>query len=183
MIEDSVLQDIEKRIDTLERNQKRIDILERNQEDMNKEIATLKGNNICSSPSQILATPLKQPRYVSGLNEEGYVQLGVSTPPVLISKDDYEECFYVCKTGKDLVLKLLDKVFTKEEMAISNFRGGAVYSNGKMLEKARLDNVRMNALLSQVNLEYPGFMEHPDDEKVIRYAINSKCRHSKTKSP
>jgi hypothetical protein len=118
---------------------------------------------------------------VSTLVREGrpYIQLGISSQPVLMLKKDYDDCFYTSKTGKDLCLKLLDRVFSKAELSSSNLRGGTVHSKDKVVLKSRLDPLRMSAITSQVNLEHPGFMASPSDETLIRNAINNKCRHTK----
>ena len=164
------LTEIMHRLNLLEKSQ---DSMKKELENVKRELSSLKGNTF--SP----AREVRQPRYVTQANEHGYVQLGVSTPPVLLSKADYDDAFFASKTGKELTLKVIERVFTKQELSISNYRGGKVYSKSTTVDKPRLDTVRMSAILSQVNLEYPGFMEKPDDEKKVRDAINNKCRHTK----
>ena len=59
----------------------RIQILEKTQEGIKKQITDMQGN--AAQPQPAIASPIRQPRYVSSVDDRGYIQLGVSSPPVL----------------------------------------------------------------------------------------------------
>lgn len=58
--------------------------------------------------------------------------------------------------GKTFVLKLVGKLFSKHELATSNYGGGWVNTTQGRIYKAPLDKVRLNAIIEQGQEQYPG---------------------------
>ena len=111
------------------------------------------------------------------------IDVGSSTQSykIQMNKVDYDECYRSRKDGCTLVLKLMDKLFDRAELVNANLRGGTVMSKGERVVKQPLCSVKVNAMFSQADLQYPGFLAYigtKAGEKEIRNAINGKCRHA-----
>lgn len=99
---------------------------------------------------------------------------------ILMQINDYQECVRKSKDGKGLVLKMMDYLFTKMELATSNLSGKTKDPVSRQPQPCHvLDNGKINALFKQARQEYPGFLEDMDELKQLRVAVNTKCRHTR----
>lgn len=78
------------------------------------------------------------------------------------------------RSPRQFALKLLSVLFTREELAKSNIRGGEVFTGKSWVVKEPLDPQRLQRMFSILEEFYPGCMI--ENEKEIRNGINAKCR-------
>ncbi|XP_070560363.1 thrombospondin-related anonymous protein-like [Ptychodera flava] len=96
---------------------------------------------------------------------------------VTLTEEQYRECCLKANSGQKLVLKMMDVVFSKEEIAISNLNGGPTKCKTGIVEKKKLDKQIMLALTQQAILQYPGCQDTRQQRDALVEAINGKCRH------
>ena len=97
-------------------------------------------------------------------------------PTLTLPRAVYNDVLDKATSGKDIVLGLLLKAFSTDELPSYNYFGGSVNVLGVMVEKRPLvHEERFKAILAQAEKEFPdcttGIMR-----KEIRYAVNAKCR-------
>ena len=102
---------------------------------------------------------------------DGNVLIGAGEYTIVIARSDYLDCWDKTDNAKDLVVKLISKVFTEEELAMSSFNGGMIRQTYK---KRLADDPRFNAIIAQAEKEYG--VANQEDKKAIREAVNNKCR-------
>ena len=90
---------------------------------------------------------------------------------------DYDDAHRGCSGPKSLTIRLLTKVFTREELARSNFRGGDVFTGKEWVTKESLKRKpAFQAIIAQVSRQFPGSTATTSFQKEIREAVNTKCR-------
>ena len=76
-------------------------------------------------------------------------------------------------------LKLMGFIFSRQEMASSNFAGGFVARGDTKIYKLPLDKIRLQAIMEEAWSQYPGKLVNASQIRLLRDAINGKCRHTK----
>lgn len=117
-----------------------------------------------------------EPKY--GVLIDDTVFIGATTnDPFPVAKADYD-CVYTQSRGNVnvFVLKLMDFVFSREEIRTSTVKGGVALTKMGQIMKNKLEPSKMNAILAQLEIEYPGAMNEVPRRKAIRRAVNNKCR-------
>ena len=94
-----------------------------------------------------------------------------------MDKDVYDRVFGRVTSPKELIVKLMAEVFSKEELARSNFHGGVVF-NGKdrVTKECMRKKPAFVAIMSQAALEFPRMRVDEDFQKELKDAVNAKCR-------
>ena len=114
----------------------------------------------------------------SSLNiQTGAIDVGSTTQSykIQMNKVDYDECYRSSKDGCTLLLKLMDKLFDRAKLMNANLHGGVVMSKEEGTVKQPSCSVKVNAMFSRADLQYPGFPAYIGTkarEKEIRNAIN-----------
>ncbi|XP_063956425.1 atherin-like [Lytechinus pictus] len=105
-----------------------------------------------------------------------HVLIGSSTDSWRIDRSVYERCYAACTGPKDLIVKLLDKVFTPEELARSNFYGGEVFNGRLATKEALCSKPAFRALVAQAGIQFPGTTTSSRFQREVRIATNNRCR-------
>lgn len=80
--------------------------------------------------------------------------------------------------AKHFVLKLVDLLFSREELAGCNIKGGILSFKGELIRRGQLDTERMEMIYDFVEQRFPGFRSEPGVIADIHKAVNSKCRNA-----
>ena len=115
----------------------------------------------------------KPPPQFSPLDDD-FVSIGSQEANVMMSKANYLKAYDSVRDGKELALKLMAVLFTKEELSASNFNGSV--EHGKACLRS---NYRFRAIVAQAELQYPGSTSTEEAQRLLRNAVNGKCRKSK----
>ncbi|XP_066297588.1 uncharacterized protein [Branchiostoma lanceolatum] len=91
---------------------------------------------------------------------------------------DYESSLAKASSGRVFLLKLMEFVYSDDELKESNFRGGSVLSKGVKKYRQPLSKDKMSAIVYQTRMEFEGF----EVSKHVVEAINTKCRHKRFKT-
>ena len=102
--------------------------------------------------------------------------IGMTGVATVMDKDIYDRLYHLSKDAKDLIIKLLDRVFTIEELASSNFHGGEVFSPVRVTKAALRKHATFRALVAQAELQYPGETTCAGFGVDLRDSVNNKCR-------
>ena len=110
--------------------------------------------------------------------DNGDVMIGAPETAVhVMTKMTYNDIFQRVTNAKDLVLKLISELFEDEELARFNYHGGEVNcKSGIVFKDAIKHNVKFQAIVAQVNLEFPKSLQSASSRKALRDAVNGKCR-------
>ncbi|XP_041473090.1 uncharacterized protein LOC121422245 isoform X2 [Lytechinus variegatus] len=129
--------------------------------------------------TQLVATrPRTQRPNTTSIDSER-VMIGVPGSSWVMAKSEYNEAFDKSSSAKELILKLMGKVLTREELARSNFYGGKVYNGKQMVTKESLsERISFQAIVAQAELVYPGGTSTQAFQRDIRIAVNSRCRRA-----
>ncbi|XP_071790485.1 uncharacterized protein [Asterias amurensis] len=112
-------------------------------------------------------------------NSDALVEIGVSGAehPVLIRQYLMEQALFKSVEPHRYACELLGHLFGPEELSVSSFRGETMTQDGSMT--VQLDQHRMNAILHQTELEFPGSTATSQKISVIKKAVNAKCRKAR----
>ncbi|CAH1240233.1 Hypp5957 [Branchiostoma lanceolatum] len=91
---------------------------------------------------------------------------------------DYESSLAKASSGRVFLLKLMEFVYSDDELKESNFRGGSILSKGVKKYRQPLSKDKMSAIVYQTRMEFEGF----EVSKHVVEAINTKCRHKRFKT-
>ncbi|XP_038060451.1 RNA polymerase II degradation factor 1-like [Patiria miniata] len=123
------------------------------------------------------------PHYVHNDDHTDNVVIGSTDggSTLTLPRKDYESVYDKATCGKEIVVGLLPKAFTLEELSNFNYFGGSVLSGGVSVEKQSLrSNHKFKAIVMQAEREFPGCTVGTMT-KDIRYAVNAKCRKASQK--
>lgn len=122
--------------------------------------------------------PSLKPKYGVVVNDS-VVLAPHSSHPIEIPKHTYELAFDKARMSSNhFVLKLMSLLFSREELRNSTLKGGMVLTKHGRLLKEKLDPVKVNAILSQLEVEFPGTLSDSSRRHAIRHAMNDKCRRA-----
>ena len=75
-------------------------------------------------------------------------------------------------------MKLVSTLFTDNELFEKNVTGKCHQSN---IQRSKLNPQKLDAIIKQLNLQFPNFMESKENHEKIWNAINGKCRKTTEK--
>ena len=109
--------------------------------------------------------------------------IGVEGNRYEMLKDEVCDAFAKARNRQDYCLKLLDKVFSKEELFASNYNGGDTQigtgDTKRVVKKRKLrDDYKFRAIVGQMVKDFGDF-KSDDDIRKLKDAVNGKCRKTK----
>ena len=119
---------------------------------------------------------VEKPTFAAVMGED--IVLGKPDSGVSIRKEQYMQALRRSSgSGRKLVLKLMDFVFSKDTMMKSNYTGGRFRSKNDFVDKEVLEPKIVEALALQAQLQFPGYLTTEHEKADLRRSINDKCRH------
>ena len=119
----------------------------------------------------------REPQYVVADQGQNTIVIGTSNNATYImSKDIYDKVFERENSPKELIVKLMAELFSKEQLARSNFHGGVVF-NGKerVVKECMRKKPAFVVIMSQGALEFPRLRVGDGFQKELKDAVNAKC--------
>lgn len=99
---------------------------------------------------------------------------------IRLHKSELEYCFTSGKTPIGFALRLVGKLYSRAELAQSNYSGGTInLKDGCKVLKKALDKVKLQAIIHETQFQFPGTFITETEMKKFRDAVNGKCRHTK----
>uniref|UniRef100_UPI00358ED716 serine-rich adhesin for platelets-like n=1 Tax=Myxine glutinosa TaxID=7769 RepID=UPI00358ED716 len=103
------------------------------------------------------------------------VYIGGPSSSIAVSRQDLEQCLMLATDPRKFLGKLADKVFTRDELATSNVKGGLAYTKGVYKPYNQLDPEKVQAIMDEVEKWFPGCRaNHKLNSELVR-TLNKKC--------
>lgn len=107
------------------------------------------------------------------------VFLGYTDSPLTLTKTEMEDILYKTNTPASFAYRLTSKIFTNEELLVSNTSGNSSKKSGKTYKQ--LNPSYVDIILMEVESRFPSCQNTKEGTKRLFTAINERCRNERKK--